>query len=75
MIYSQNKEFQIVLWDGVRHDGAQPAKKLEFDSLDAAREAFEAARSGDKYRSGILMHWHKLANDWTLIDRFTDERT
>jgi len=70
MIYGQDKRYQLVFWDGENRDGHEPALKLEFDTREEAEAAFEANRSGPRYRSGIFMEWHKTARDWTLVERY-----
>lgn len=70
MIYSQGKRYQLVFWESENRDGLEPALKLEFDCREDAAAAFEANRTDPRYRSGIFVEWHKVAQDWDLIERF-----
>ena len=69
MILTRSLEFQLVLWE-TEARGDHPALKLEFDTLAEATAAFEARRVEGRYRSGKLPRWHKIAHDWSLVDRF-----
>ena len=69
MINTVSKPFHVIFWPSEDREGA-PAARLEFDSLGAASAAFEEGKSSGQFRSGTLIHWRKVANEWQMIDRF-----
>jgi hypothetical protein len=49
---------------------------MEFDTLADARAVFQTEHHAGRYRSGTLLHWYKVSDDWELVDRFlNDSRT
>lgn len=44
---------------------------MDFDSAEEARAEFERYKSETVYRSGILMEFHKVSEEWNLLDRFS----
>lgn len=72
MIQLQNKRFQVVLWISDDRKGAEPALRLECDTLAEAEAAFREQQQSGTYRSGILMEWHKHAGSWDLLASFPE---
>jgi hypothetical protein len=70
MNFSTTKRYQLVLWETETREGLAPALRLEFDTAEAALQAFEDKRAQGSYRTGVLIQWHKHAGDWTLLKRF-----
>jgi len=70
LISIQHKRFQVVLWETEDRSGS--SLHLEFDTLEEARAALEAQQQLHRYRTGILMEWHKMSGVWNLIARFPE---
>lgn len=66
MIHTLQKQFQLVLWEN--EDRSGEALRLDFDTVDEARAAFEAQHLAGTYRAGILMEWHKVSGASALLD-------
>lgn len=68
MIQNQRKPYQISLWPTTDRSG--PAVNLEFDTLADALAELERHRDGGVYRSGLCIQWHKVSQEWAMVDRF-----
>jgi hypothetical protein len=44
---------------------------MDFDTEEQARAEFEKYRDGSLYRSGILLEFHKVSQEWNLLDKFS----
>ncbi len=69
MIHQSEKPYRVVCWETEDRQQGTPMR-IEFDTLEAALEAFESERRAGRYRSGILLKWHKHSDGWDLVDRF-----
>ena len=72
MIHIQTKRYQLIFWESEQRDGQQPALKLEFENLEEADATFAARKAERRYRSGVFIQWHRIASDWTLIERYPE---
>ncbi len=70
MIHIQAMQYQVVLWEDSDRVSGGPALRLDFDSLEAARQAYEAHRQEGTYRSGVIMEWHKQSGIWDLVEQY-----
>lgn len=70
MIQTQSKRYQISLWLTQDRSGPGPALRLEFDNVEEARAEFERQKRHELYQSGILLEFHKVSQEWSLIDQF-----
>ena len=71
MIYSQTKRYQITLWLTQDRSGPGPALRVDFENEEEARTEFDKYKGKSPYRSGILLEFHQLSQEWNLLDQFS----
>jgi hypothetical protein len=71
MIQTQSKRYQISLWFKRDRSGPGPALRLEFDDVEEARAEFDKHKAHGRYQSGILLEFHKVRQEWSLLDQFS----
>ena len=69
MIHQGEKPYRVVCWETEDRQHGTPMR-LEFDTLEAALEAFVAERKAGRYRSATLLRWHKHSDSWDLVDKY-----
>jgi hypothetical protein len=70
MIHALSKRYQLILWVDEGGDRDRAALRLDFDDRETAMARLESERDGGRYRTGLLMEWHKVSGVWELVDRF-----
>ncbi len=70
MIHTPKKRYQVVFWETEDRSNSAHALHVDFETLEQARREFEAHIRSGRYRTGILMEWHKISGDWDLLEMF-----
>jgi hypothetical protein len=70
MIHGLSKRYQLILWEAEGNDDESAAMRLDFDDRASALARLDAERSGVRYRTGLLMEWHKVSGVWELVERY-----
>lgn len=70
MIHGLSKRYQLILWEAGGNDDESAAMRLDFDDRASALARLDTERGSGRYRSGLLMEWHKVSGVWELVDRF-----
>jgi hypothetical protein len=73
MILNSSKPFQMALWSSQAPQGAEPALRAQFDTLEEARIAFELHRQDGSYALGVLYLHNKATGYSQLLYRFGDD--